>query len=257
MRLNPESIARASSRHPWRTVGVWFVIFVLAGCVEPRRCSGRSLTTDFDFTNTPGGQAGQADLGAASLEQDVVTETWVIAGSGEGATQDPAFVQDGERGPRRPQRARARVVTYVPPAFPLPEQAAQDPQTAALRADPVRGRSGGPVHVVIGGRHRQPRPRTSRTSRRIREEATTGDVHAYMLGEATSTEDFKRISEEDLRFGESIGIVAAIIVLHRRVRFARRRRDADRDGYLRDRRDARDRRGDRPAVELHASSSRT
>ena len=31
MRLNPETIARASSRHPWRTVGVWFVIFVLAG----------------------------------------------------------------------------------------------------------------------------------------------------------------------------------------------------------------------------------
>ena len=47
----------------------------------------------------------------------------------------------------------------------------------------------------------------------IREEASTGDVQAYILGEATSTEDFKTISEEDLRFGESIGIVAAIIVL--------------------------------------------
>jgi hypothetical protein len=34
MRLNPESIARASSKHPWRTVGVWFVIFVLAGAAS-------------------------------------------------------------------------------------------------------------------------------------------------------------------------------------------------------------------------------
>src|SRR4029450_2829497 len=46
-----------------------------------------------------------------------------------------------------------------------------------------------------------------------REEASTGGTQAYILGEATSTEDFKTISEEDLRFGESIGVVAAIIVL--------------------------------------------
>ena len=35
----------------------------------------------------------------------------------------------------------------------------------------------------------------------------------YMLGEPTSTDDFKKISEEDLKKGESIGIVVAIIVL--------------------------------------------
>ena len=48
---------------------------------------------------------------------------------------------------------------------------------------------------------------------KIREEASTGGVQAFILGDATSTEDFKKISEEDLRFGESIGVVAAIIVL--------------------------------------------
>ena len=36
---------------------------------------------------------------------------------------------------------------------------------------------------------------------------------AYMLGQVSSSEDFKKISEEDLRFGETIGIAAAIIVL--------------------------------------------
>ena len=29
MKINPESLARASSRHPWRTVGIWAVILVL------------------------------------------------------------------------------------------------------------------------------------------------------------------------------------------------------------------------------------
>src|SRR4029450_3741132 len=35
----------------------------------------------------------------------------------------------------------------------------------------------------------------------------------YMLGEPTSTEDFKKISEEDLAKGEFVGVVVAIIVL--------------------------------------------
>jgi RND superfamily putative drug exporter len=35
----------------------------------------------------------------------------------------------------------------------------------------------------------------------------------YMLGETTSTDDFKKISEEDLRKGEGIGVLVAIVVL--------------------------------------------
>jgi len=47
----------------------------------------------------------------------------------------------------------------------------------------------------------------------IRDKYTTGDTAMYSLGQPTSTEDFKKISEEDLRKGEGIGIVVAIIVL--------------------------------------------
>ena len=46
-----------------------------------------------------------------------------------------------------------------------------------------------------------------------REAASTDGVEAYMLGAVSSSEDFRVISEEDLAFGESIGITAAIIVL--------------------------------------------
>ncbi|HEX6401462.1 MAG TPA: MMPL family transporter, partial [Actinomycetota bacterium] len=47
----------------------------------------------------------------------------------------------------------------------------------------------------------------------IREGASDGGTSTYMLGEVTSTEDFKRISEEDSRRGEMVGVIAAIIVL--------------------------------------------
>jgi RND superfamily putative drug exporter len=47
----------------------------------------------------------------------------------------------------------------------------------------------------------------------IRDRYSTGDMRFYMLGEPTSTDDFKKISEEDLRKGEFVGVAAAIIVL--------------------------------------------
>ena len=59
MKINPESLARASSRHPWRTIGIWVVIFVAAVAAVPRS-SVTPLTTDFDFTNNPEAKQAQA-----------------------------------------------------------------------------------------------------------------------------------------------------------------------------------------------------
>ena len=47
----------------------------------------------------------------------------------------------------------------------------------------------------------------------IRDSVSTGGTTMYMLGEPTSTDDFKKISEEDLRKGEAMGVAVAIIVL--------------------------------------------
>jgi RND superfamily putative drug exporter len=211
MRLNPESIARASSRHPWRTVGVWLVIFVLAGAASSALL-GSALTTDIDFTNTPEAKEAQQILEQRRLEQDLVTENWVIAGSGEGAVEDPAFVEDVNSVLQDLNALGQDVVTYAPPAFPLPAEVAQDPETAPL--GPIPSEDGRAVlfTVVMAGDIDDAAEHVDQLET-IREEASTGGTQAYILGEATSTEDFKTISEEDLRFGESIGVVAAIIVL--------------------------------------------
>ena len=52
MKLNPESLARASSRHPWRTLGVWLVLIVAMGGVSSALLSG-VLNQDIAFTNRP------------------------------------------------------------------------------------------------------------------------------------------------------------------------------------------------------------
>ena len=49
MKLNPESLARASSHKPWRTIVIWIVALVVAGGLSSALLAD-TLTTDFDFT---------------------------------------------------------------------------------------------------------------------------------------------------------------------------------------------------------------
>jgi hypothetical protein len=92
MKLNPESLARASSRHPGRTVVIWLLILV-AGVASAATLLGPALTTDFDFTNNPEAKRAQSILEERKLTQDIVTETFVVAGDSAGAIQDPGFTE--------------------------------------------------------------------------------------------------------------------------------------------------------------------
>ena len=125
MKLNPETLARASSRHPWRTVAIWLAILV-AGIASMSTLLGPALTTDFDFTNSPEAKQAQQILEDRALEQDVVTETFVVVG-GDGAVADPAYAERvnvlladlAELGPK--------VVKAVPASYPLSQDAAANP----------------------------------------------------------------------------------------------------------------------------------
>src|SRR5918995_2450902 len=182
MRLNPETIARASSRHPWRTVGVWFVIFVLAGAASSALL-GSALTTDIDFTNTPEAKEAQQILEQRRLEQDIVTENWVIAGSGEGAVEDPAFVENVNAALEDLNALGPDVVTYAPPAFPLPAEVAEDPETAPL--GPIPSEDGRAVlFTVVMAAGAGDDPAHADEMETIREEASTDGIQAFILGEA-------------------------------------------------------------------------
>ncbi|HEX9124700.1 MAG TPA: MMPL family transporter, partial [Actinomycetota bacterium] len=52
MRLNPESLANVSGRHPWRTLGAWLVVIAAMAVVSSRLLTG-VLTDDIAFTNQP------------------------------------------------------------------------------------------------------------------------------------------------------------------------------------------------------------
>ncbi len=52
MKINPESLARASSHHPWRVIVAWVVLFMAMGAASGMLLSG-VLTNDIAFTNSP------------------------------------------------------------------------------------------------------------------------------------------------------------------------------------------------------------
>ena len=130
MRLNPESIARASSRHPWRTVGIWAAVLV-AGMAALSTLLSPALSNDFDFTNNPEAIRAQKLLEQKGLEQDVSPESFVLVG-GEGATSDPAFADKVNAALEDLRGLDPSVVLQVPSGYPLSEQDASDPQVASL-----------------------------------------------------------------------------------------------------------------------------
>src|SRR6266550_9633213 len=52
IRVSPATLARASSRHPWRTLVVWLVVIAAMGAVSNALLAG-TLTQDIAFTNKP------------------------------------------------------------------------------------------------------------------------------------------------------------------------------------------------------------
>jgi hypothetical protein len=141
VKLNPETLARASSRHPGRTVAIWAVILVLGFGASAVMLSS-ALTTDFDFSNNPEAKQAKTILDQEKLEQDVIPETFVMT-TGSGTVTDPAFQGQVNAALNDLRALGADVVTTVPASYPLPADQQNDPQVAAL--GPIDSH-GGPVH---------------------------------------------------------------------------------------------------------------
>jgi len=130
MKINPETLARASSRHAWRTVAIWAVILVI-GFGASGALLSNALTTDFDFTNNPEAIQAQTLLEQKGLEQNVTPETFVMTGA-PGAATDPAFIAQVNGALNDIRAIDPSVIVQVPAQYPLSQQDQANPQSAAL-----------------------------------------------------------------------------------------------------------------------------
>ncbi len=201
LRLGTEFLARASSGHPWRTLGIWAAILA-AGFALSLTLLGRALTTDIEFTNEPEAKRAQRLIEERLTGPERVTEVFVL-GSDRYTAEDPefrAFVAG----------VRGRLLALGPEAVEAvvgpvddgggPPAVSADGHTALLTAVMAGDPDDAAAHV--------------KDLEAVRAEADRDPAfRALLFGDATLTEDYKAVSERDLRRGEGIGIVVALVVL--------------------------------------------
>ncbi|MEX1046056.1 MAG: MMPL family transporter [Actinomycetota bacterium] len=200
MSLNTETIARASSRHPWRTITVWVVLLMAAGYASGQMLDD-VLTNDFAFTNRP------ESVQAHDLLEDRLTgpekDTELVLVEADSLTiEDPAF----EAEVRKVQTelsglGKGVVAAPIMTVYDLPEE-----QGAALVSNDNRATL---IPVEISDTE-------SETVDALRGAVERSEAEGFTLsiaGTAVLNDEFTKIGQEEAAKGEAIGVPVALIVL--------------------------------------------
>jgi RND superfamily putative drug exporter len=216
MRVNPESLARASSRHPWRVIVVWVLVVAGMGIASERFLSD-ALTTDIDFTNRP-----ESKRAMELIERDVTGEQqdteFFIVKHRTLPVADPtfeAFVRQAQEeiSALGPTVVAGDVLTVYDVAAAAErttdpaERAALEQQAAGLVSKDGRATLI-PVPIV------DTEIETVDALKAVRDRLLRQNGFELLLaGQATLSADSFEVAEEDLRRGETIGIGIALVVL--------------------------------------------
>src|SRR6266545_7645042 len=199
-RLRPEALARAASRHPWRTLALWAVLIVAAVAASSALLDD-ALTTDGNFTNRPDSVRAR-DLVEQRLRGPERDTELVVVRSASRSVDDPAF--------------RARVLELQGDIAGLGTGVVQRVGSVYQLEDPSlvsRDRHATLLPVVMAGSVEQAADHIA-TLRGVVDRADGGSGFEVLLaGQGALNEDFNTIAEEDLRQGETIGVVVALVVL--------------------------------------------
>jgi RND superfamily putative drug exporter len=198
-RLRPEALARAASRHPWRTLALWAVLIVAAG-VASSAFLADALTTSNDFTSRPESVRAR-DLVEQRLRGPARDTELVIVRSQARTVDDPAFRAAVTRLQAGVNALGPGVVEQVGSFYQL-----RDPSLVS------RDRHATLLPVVMAGSAEQATDHVA-TLRGVVDQAGGDGFEVLLAGQGALSEDFNTIAEEDLRQGESIGVVVALVVL--------------------------------------------
>ncbi|MCA1692208.1 MAG: MMPL family transporter [Actinobacteria bacterium] len=199
MALSTQSLARSSSRHPWRTIAIWVLTIVVSGALISTLLAD-ALNTEADVTNNPEAKQALMLVEDRLRGPDRATEIFVV--SSDGATvDDPAyrsFVSD----------LQARIQA-LGPEIVLGVQSFYDTDDATMvsqdrRSTVLPTTLAGEVMAAVDHA-----PELRGVAEDIRRDGFT----TQLFGPASLNDDFNKVIEEDLLKGESIGILAALVIL--------------------------------------------
>ena len=199
MRLSPQSLARVTSRHPWRTVAAWVVGVVVAGMASGALLTD-ATTTGVTMTNNP--EATQA----ADLLEERLTgperDTEIVIVSNESSTvDDAAFRRHVERLQGALVALGTDVVEQVTTFYETddPNLVSEDRHTVLLP-------------TLLAGEP-EDAPKKIDDLRTVVEDNSTDGFEVQVFGPGALGDDFNTVAEEDLAKGEMVGVLAALVIL--------------------------------------------
>jgi RND superfamily putative drug exporter len=204
MKLNPESVARASSRHPWRTIGIWVFLIVSMGVVSSRLL-GDVLTQDFEFTNEPESVRAQAVIDEKFDTTGAEDTEFVIVQSESLTVQDPPF-EDAVRGLQSELGTLGGEVLASPPLTYYDVVRQSPGQAAGLVSKDEHA-------TLITVALKDTELSTIEELRALADRERPEGFSVQIAGQGALFADFTEIAEQDLRRGETIGIGIALIIL--------------------------------------------
>jgi uncharacterized membrane protein YdfJ with MMPL/SSD domain len=192
--ISTRSLASASARHPWRTIGAWVVAFVLA-VLTIAFLLGGSLTTEGAPTNNPESErADEVRLQAFPPDPDRVVSDILVIRSEQHTVDSPEF--------------ESFVRSFV-----------DDAELPALRTTDTYLDSGDPS-LVSEDRHATVVPLAlfddddAEALVEKVEGVENDDFAVAVTGDQTVDHDFNLLSQEDLEKGElQFGLPAALVIL--------------------------------------------
>ncbi|HEX6330300.1 MAG TPA: MMPL family transporter [Actinomycetota bacterium] len=203
MRLNPESMARATSRHPWRTLGAWLVVIVALGAVSSRLLSD-VLSEDVAFTNRPESVRAQEILEREFGAPPEDTE-FIIVRSETLTVDDPAFEAMVADVQARAAEVGGELLASPPVTYYDALERAPD------QAEGLVSRDGHstlvPVELI------EMDDETVLALRDAADETAADGFSVLLAGQGVLGADTTKMAEEDLARGEMVGIGVALVVL--------------------------------------------
>ena len=190
--LSTEGLARASSRHPWRTIGAWVAVVVLSAVAAAALLPG-ALTTEVELTNNPESTRAET-VASRHFPPDPRRGEIVIVRSERLTVDDSAFarfVADFYREGRKAgaiYKARTYFTTHDPTLVSSDRHAIVIPTIYA--------------HEV------------SRLIDLVKRTDGRDGFRLWITGDDTLSEDFDALSQHDLKSGElQFGLPAALAIL--------------------------------------------
>ena len=200
MVLSSQSLARSSSRRPWPTIGMWALLILVAVGVMSNLLSD-ATTQEANFTNTPEAKKALELMEQRLQGPDHDTEIFIVS-STSATVDEPAFRSFVETLQADIQGLGPQVVLRVATYYETNDQSmvSQDRRATVLP-------------TVVAGPKTEAADQAPKLREVLEQTPAPPGFRVQLFGPGALGADFAKVADEDLAKGESVGVLAALIIL--------------------------------------------